>query len=445
MGANGEASIFMFLKRPSHHPMSLVTCRRVAAKTIFQMRQFHIENIQQDANLIVYVHPSQASRVSQAILRELSSLLFKFDEIFDGVVLAYDVDIPMLNKNHDFRKMNPLEKRLSKEQRYREAYKGIVFHSLIEYEVQKLEDHSHILQQLGTWRSVWIRRLIQQEPGRSDLEILGNVKGIEWAVQTNVHGNTTIRNSTSKGREERYTLRFDPSADFHKYNIFWTKNHIIFYVDDVPIRLFMRIKAIGNYFIASPMYVHGSIWDKSDWATDGGKQKVDYRYGSFTATSSKLILLRFPASTIDLKPIYNDEDPWEEKVPTGLTGSDITQMRRFRRKFMIYSYCFLDPPVTVQASFMSDFGILLPQRLKQLAQTITGSPPKNLGLDNSVSDAVKGVSLSSHLVDTLHATPPTPSPAPSPEPHDYTGPSPSPYANLSASYPSVLSPDTHHA
>ena len=171
-------------------------------------------------------------------------------------------------------------------------------------------------------------------------EILGNVKGKEWAVQTNVHGNTTIRNSTSKGREERYTLRLDPSADFHKYSIFWTENHIIFYVDDVPIRLFMRIKAIGNYFIASPMYVHGSIWDKSDWATDGGKQKVDYRYGPFTATSSKLILLRFPGSTIDLKPIYNDEDPWEEKVPIGLTGSDITQMRRFRRKFMIYSYCF---------------------------------------------------------------------------------------------------------
>lgn len=47
-----------------------------------------------DANLIVYVHPSKANRVSQAILRELSSLLFKFNEIFDGVVLAYDVDIP---------------------------------------------------------------------------------------------------------------------------------------------------------------------------------------------------------------------------------------------------------------------------------------------------------------------------------------------------------------
>lgn len=105
----------------------------------------------------------------------------------------------------------------------------------------------------------------------------------------------------------------------------------------------------------------------------------------------------------------------------------------------------VEPPVTVQASVMSDFGSLLPQRLKQLAQAITGSPSKNLGLDNSVFGTVKGVCLSSYLVDTLHATPPTSSPAPSPEPDDYAGPSPSQYVKLSPSYPPVPSPDTHHA
>ncbi|XP_052201634.1 uncharacterized protein LOC127807651 [Diospyros lotus] len=46
-----------------------------------------------DADLTVYVHPSKANKVSQAILRELSSLLFKFNETFDGVVLAYDVNV----------------------------------------------------------------------------------------------------------------------------------------------------------------------------------------------------------------------------------------------------------------------------------------------------------------------------------------------------------------
>ncbi|KAJ0734304.1 hypothetical protein HanPI659440_Chr11g0418421 [Helianthus annuus] len=83
-----------------------------------------------------------------------------------------------------------------------------------------------------------------------------------------------------------------------------------------------------------------------------------------------------------------------------------------------------DAPVTVQASVVSDLGNLVPLRLKQLAQTITGSPSAtNLGLDNSVFGKVKEISLSSYLYHTLDA--PTPSPAPSP---DFAGPpiSPSP-------------------
>ncbi|XP_076884190.1 uncharacterized protein LOC143533226 [Bidens hawaiensis] len=73
-----------------------------------------------------------------------------------------------------------------------------------------------------------------------------------------------------------------------------------------------------------------------------------------------------------------------------------------------------DPPVTVQASIVSDLGNLVPLRLKQLAQTITGSQSAaNLGLDNSVFGKVKEISLSSYLYHTLDA--PTPSPAPSPD------------------------------
>ncbi|XP_028791371.1 uncharacterized protein LOC114747239 [Neltuma alba] len=45
-----------------------------------------------DANLVVYVHPSKSNKVHQAVLNELSTLLFTFSEIFDGVVLAYDVN-----------------------------------------------------------------------------------------------------------------------------------------------------------------------------------------------------------------------------------------------------------------------------------------------------------------------------------------------------------------
>ncbi|KAK2638344.1 hypothetical protein Ddye_026139 [Dipteronia dyeriana] len=47
------------------------------------------------ANLVAYVHPLKSNNISQAILHELSSLLFKFT--LEGVVLAYDVNI--LDKN----------------------------------------------------------------------------------------------------------------------------------------------------------------------------------------------------------------------------------------------------------------------------------------------------------------------------------------------------------
>ncbi|KAJ8762194.1 hypothetical protein K2173_007349 [Erythroxylum novogranatense] len=47
-----------------------------------------------DANLVVYLPPSQSKNVSHAILRELSSLLFRYSETFDGVILAYAVNTP---------------------------------------------------------------------------------------------------------------------------------------------------------------------------------------------------------------------------------------------------------------------------------------------------------------------------------------------------------------
>ncbi|KAL2342173.1 hypothetical protein Fmac_010113 [Flemingia macrophylla] len=77
------------------------------------------------------------------------------------------------------------------------------------------------------------------------------------------------------------------------------------------------------------------------------------------------------------------------------------------------------PPVVVQASVLPSMGSLLPQRLKQLAQTISGSAGKNLGLDNSVFGRVKEVRLSSFLKNRLHASSPSPSPSPAPSPQLY--------------------------
>ncbi|XP_020577078.1 uncharacterized protein LOC110022465 [Phalaenopsis equestris] len=45
-----------------------------------------------DANLTIYIHPSMFKSIRGAILSQLSSLLFKYDEVFEGVPLAYQVD-----------------------------------------------------------------------------------------------------------------------------------------------------------------------------------------------------------------------------------------------------------------------------------------------------------------------------------------------------------------
>ncbi|XP_031474779.1 uncharacterized protein LOC116246981 [Nymphaea colorata] len=47
-----------------------------------------------EANLCVYLHPSASKNIMQAVRQQLSSLILKYDDRFDGVVLAhYDTKI----------------------------------------------------------------------------------------------------------------------------------------------------------------------------------------------------------------------------------------------------------------------------------------------------------------------------------------------------------------
>ncbi|KAK4757511.1 hypothetical protein SAY87_018812 [Trapa incisa] len=99
----------------------------------------------------------------------------------------------------------------------------------------------------------------------------------------------------------------------------------------------------------------------------------------------------------------------------------------------------LAPSVTVQATVVSDLGSLLPERMKELAETIKTSS-SNLGLDNSQFGKVNSVMLSSFLNRTIADISPSPTPAPSPEPGPSASPSPAP-----SSYPPVQSPNDHPA
>ncbi|KAK2998121.1 hypothetical protein RJ639_026526 [Escallonia herrerae] len=169
-----------------------------------------------------------------------------------------------------------------------------------------------------------------------DFEFLGNIRGKDWRIQTNIYGN----GSTSVGREERYGLWFDPSEDFHQYSILWTENQITFYVDNVPIREIKRTKAMGGDFPSKPMSLYSTIWDGSDWATNGGKYRVNYKYAPYVAEFSELVLHGCTVDPIEQSSTKCDNAQSFKSIPTGITSEQRTKMEGFRKKHMQYSYCY---------------------------------------------------------------------------------------------------------
>uniref|UniRef100_A0ACD5XRJ5 Uncharacterized protein n=1 Tax=Avena sativa TaxID=4498 RepID=A0ACD5XRJ5_AVESA len=171
-----------------------------------------------------------------------------------------------------------------------------------------------------------------------DFEFLGNVRGRDWRVQTNVYGN----GSTSAGREERYDLPFDPTDDFHHYSILWTQRRIIFYVDETPIREVARTEAMGAAFPSKPMSLYATIWDGSAWATLGGRYRVDYKYAPFVAQFGDLVMQGCPVNN----PMDHSSSaaagacgtPWYEAAAS-LSAAQRKEMAAFRRGHMSYSYC----------------------------------------------------------------------------------------------------------
>ncbi|URD77171.1 xyloglucan endotransglucosylase hydrolase protein 32 [Musa troglodytarum] len=164
-----------------------------------------------------------------------------------------------------------------------------------------------------------------------DIEFLGNIEGRPYVLQTNVY----VRGSGDGriiGREMRFHLWFDPTASFHHYAILWDADEIIFLVDDVPIRRYAR-KAEAT-FPDRPMWVYGSIWDASSWATDNGKYKADYRYQPFVAKYTDFKLGGCTGSA----------PPSCRSVPSspsggGLSPQQYAAMRWAQNNYMVYYYC----------------------------------------------------------------------------------------------------------
>ncbi|KAH7510750.1 hypothetical protein FEM48_ZijujUnG0098500 [Ziziphus jujuba var. spinosa] len=113
-----------------------------------------------------------------------------------------------------------------------------------------------------------------------DIELLGHDKRNDWAFQTNIYANGSV----STGREEKFYLWFDPTEQHHQYSILWNSHHIVFLVDNIPVREFPRNSAFPSVYPLKPMSLYATIWDGSQWATHGGKYPVNYKYAPFVAS-----------------------------------------------------------------------------------------------------------------------------------------------------------------
>ena len=109
-----------------------------------------------------------------------------------------------------------------------------------------------------------------------------------------------------------------------------------FYVDDVPIRRYPRRSAAT--FPRRPMWVYGSIWDASSWATDDGRSKADYRFSPFVSRFSGLLIR---ACSPRAPPRCHAPRPGPS-VDDALSPRQEAAMGWVQRNHMVYNYC-LDP------------------------------------------------------------------------------------------------------
>ncbi|KAF7110558.1 hypothetical protein CFC21_110646 [Triticum aestivum] len=175
-----------------------------------------------------------------------------------------------------------------------------------------------------------------------DFEFLGNVTGEPYTLHTNVF-------TQGQGqREQQFRLWFDPTNDFHTYSILWNPKHIIFMVDDMPIRDYKNLEGKGIAFPKNqPMRLYSSLWNADDWATQGGRVKTDWSHAPFSA-SYRGFKADACVVTAGGRPRCGASVGTEVAPGTGAAGEwynqelDLTRQQRMRwvqRNYMIYNYC----------------------------------------------------------------------------------------------------------
>eukprot|EP00253_Pinus_taeda_P025455 PITA_25455 len=165
-----------------------------------------------------------------------------------------------------------------------------------------------------------------------DFEFLGNLPGNPYTFQTNVFA------SGVGNREQRLHLWFDPTADFHNYSILWNHKQIVFWIDSIPIRVFKNNEAAGvPYPNSRPMRILSTLWNGEEWATDGGRVKIEWSHAPFVASYQSFEVDACSVSSQSSSSCANAW--WDQSKLQSLNQHQLRQLKWVRKNYMTYDYC----------------------------------------------------------------------------------------------------------
>ncbi|XP_059315611.1 xyloglucan endotransglucosylase/hydrolase protein 2-like [Lycium ferocissimum] len=164
-----------------------------------------------------------------------------------------------------------------------------------------------------------------------DFEFLGNREGKPYTLQTNVFANGV------GDREQRIQLWFDPTANFHEYSILWNSHQTVFFVDEIPIRVYKNNSHRGVGYPSQPMQSEATIWNGETWATDNGSAKINWSNSPFTAQFQGFNIEGCTSSN-GIK-CNSTKFWWNSKQFWKLNHSQEKSYKDIRSKHMVYDYC----------------------------------------------------------------------------------------------------------
>ncbi|XP_059625210.1 xyloglucan endotransglucosylase/hydrolase protein 2-like [Cornus florida] len=165
-----------------------------------------------------------------------------------------------------------------------------------------------------------------------DFEFLGNREGKPYTLQTNVFSNG------QGNREQRTLLWFDPTADYHTYKILWNQHQIVFYVDNIPVRVFKNNTKIGVSYPTQAMQLEVSLWNGDSWATDGGQTKTNWSYAPFKANFEGFDIGGC-SNNNNVENCYSENYWWNREKYWKLETTEQSAHEGVRNKYMTYDYC----------------------------------------------------------------------------------------------------------